>query len=127
MNPWREVPLLVAMGLLGWLGGSLFGRGTLGVVTGIVAGLLLGLAMVATKMRPLVGISIVAGGLTGAWIGRAIVRALCLPGSCPPVEAGAAVLTGLGATVGIGLVVALVVRSFEEYREGPAPAGDDRG
>ncbi len=62
-------------------------------------------------------LTVAAGTGAGALVGQGIVRALCLPGSCPAFEATAAVLTGLGALVGVGLVVALVTRSFDEYHE----------
>jgi hypothetical protein len=53
-------------------------------------------------------------------IGRSIAAALCRPGTCLGVEIVAAVLTGIGAFVGVGLIVALATRSFDEYRERPA-------
>lgn len=61
--------------------------------------------------------SVVVGTIVGAFIGRNIVRVLCLPGSCPSLEIVAAVLGAVGAFVGVGLVVALVTRSFDEYYE----------
>ena len=42
---------------------------------------------------------------------------LCEPEGCVAFEAGAAIITGIGALVGIGLVVALATRSFDEYSD----------
>ncbi len=71
-------------------------------------------------MRSAVAVAIAAGTVAGALVGRGVVRALCLPGSCVELEVVAAVVTGIGALVGVGLVVALVVRSFDEYHEAVA-------
>ena len=46
-----------------------------------------------------------------------IVGVLCEPAGCIAFEAVAATTTGIGALVGIGLVVALATRSFDEYQE----------
>jgi hypothetical protein len=93
------------------LGGPLW-TGALGA-----AGLLAGLVAARAGIRPLVALAVLAGTLGGALVGRGIVRALCLPGSCVGLEVTAAVATGIGALIGIGLVVALVTRSFDEYHE----------
>jgi len=86
------------------------------LLTGAI-GAAVGLLMARARVRPAVGPLIVGGAMVGAWIGREIIRALCLPGSCTSVEVAGAVFAGAGALFGIGLVVALVVRSFDEYRE----------
>ena len=92
MSSRSDIAMVAAMGIVGLLGGVLF----LPNATWGGLGLILG------------------GGL----IGREIVRALCLPGSCTTVEVFGGIGTGIGAMFGIGLVTALVVRSFEEYRGG---------
>ncbi len=117
MNPRYVVPMIAVMGLLGWLGAWLFSPSAGWTVLGLVAGLVFGWLMARAGVRATVGPAIVGGGIVGAWIGREIVRALCLPGSCVNVEVAGSVITGLGSTLGIGLVVALVVRSFDEYWE----------
>lgn len=117
MNPRYVVPMIAVMGLLGWLGTWLFSPSAGWTVIGLVAGLAIGWLMARAGVRATVGPAIVGGGIVGAWIGREIVRALCLPGSCVNVEVAGSVVTGLGSTLGIGLVVALVVRSFDEYWE----------
>ena len=45
------------------------------------------------------------------------MHALCLPSECPAAESGAAIITAIGAFIGVGLVVALATRSFDEHRE----------
>lgn len=106
--------------LLGAATGWLVGGGTPGAVTGLVVGLLLGIVADRLEVRPVVALAVVVGTVAGAFIGRNVVRALCLPGTCAGLEAGAAILTGIGAFIGIGLVVALVTRSFDEYHEAAA-------
>ncbi len=105
--------------LLGALTGSLIG-GTAWVVAAAVVAGIAGVAAGAAGMRPLVALAIAVGTIGGALVGRGVVRALCLPGSCPGLEATAAVITGVGALIGVGLVVALVTRSFDEYHEAVA-------
>ena len=118
-----DIFLVAALGALGWLAGILFAPGRGWSLIGLAIGLAVGWLMARAGVRRAVGPAIAAGGIVGAWIGREIVRALCLPGSCPRVEAAGATLAGIGALLGIGLVVALVVRSFEEFAAGRRPDG----
>ena len=118
MNPRTDIPLTGFMGIMGLVAGYLFSPNAGWAVLALAIGVGLGTLMARAGVRPVIGATITAGALVGAWIGREIVRALCLPGSCPTVEVGGALFTGIGAMFGIGLVVALVVRSFDEYREG---------
>ena len=71
--------------------------------------------------------AVFVGTAVGLLLGRNIVHVLCRPGSCVAAETTASVLLGLGAFIGVGLVAALVTRSFDEYREasGPPPDGDE--
>lgn len=117
MRPGTDVLMITAMGALGWVAGMLFTPSAAWNVIGLAVGVALGLMMARAGVRPAIGPAIAGGAIIGAWIGREIVRALCLPGSCPTVEVVGSLFTGLGSMVGIGLVVALVVRSFDEYRE----------
>jgi hypothetical protein len=71
-------------------------------------------------MRATVALALVASLAIGAIIGQGIVHALCLPAGCVGAESVAAVVTGIGALIAMGLVVALVTRSFEEYHEAVA-------
>ncbi len=111
--------LAIAAGI--WAGASL------GDVPGAVIGVIVALGAVAVVVvagvRFAVAVPTLAGALTGGLLGRSIVRALCRPDGCHSSEVAAALLTGAGALVGVGLVVALVTRSFEEYRESNRPDG----
>jgi hypothetical protein len=71
-------------------------------------------------MRALVALALIVSLAIGAIIGQGIVHALCLPDGCVAAESVAAVVTAVAAVVAMGLVVALVTRSFEEYNEAVA-------
>jgi hypothetical protein len=98
----------------------LFGGDGIWIVVGAIAGLLFGIAVVALRIRAVVAFSVAAGTVIGALLGKSIVHALCLPSTCPAAETGAAVFTAIGAFIGVGLVVALATRSFDEHREAVA-------
>ncbi|NND02892.1 MAG: hypothetical protein HKN91_08895 [Acidimicrobiia bacterium] len=121
MKAASDVVMIVAMAATGLVFGLLFFPSAAFAVLGLAIGLALGLVMARYRVRPSIGPAVAVGGLVGAWIGREIVRALCLPGSCTGVEVAGSAFTAIGSMVGIGLVVALVVRSFDEYRESGGP------
>lgn len=103
----------VLAGLIpGWLlagpSGGLVG-GLIGAVIGILAD--------RFEVRTVIAVSVTAGAVTGAFIGSSIVAVICRPETCAGFEILAAVLTGLGAFIGVGIIVALATRSFDEYRE----------
>ncbi len=110
------VTLVLGSAIVAGGGGWLLGE-TVGLVVGLLLGVAFGVGALAAGMRPLVGVSLVAGATGGAIIGEGIAAALCSPGSCTGVATAAAFVTAIGALVGVGLVVALVTRSFDEYRE----------
>lgn len=117
MNSSRTIPpMLVATGS-GVLGGWLVHPSAGGVIVGSVLGLGAAAAIGRLDVRPAVALPVLTGTLAGAFIGRMIVRLLCLPASCGGLEIAAAALTGIGALFGVGLVVVLVTRSFEEHRQ----------
>ncbi len=88
-----------------------------GAVIGVVVAVALTAGSVRLDIRPLVAVPVLVGTAAGAFIGRMITRILCLPGSCPGFEIAGAILTAIGALVGVGLVVVLTVRSIDEYNE----------
>lgn len=108
---------LAAATLAGGTAGAVIGRGTVWATVGAVIGLGTALLVVVFRVRSLVAVAVATGSGVGAFLGGTIVGVLCEPSGCPVFEATAATLTGVGALVGIGLVVALVTRSFDEYRE----------
>ena len=88
-----------------------------GAFIGAVVGAVTGYAIAFSGVRPMVAVSVAIGTVIGVVLGRSIVRVLCAPSGCPTVEWVTGVATGIGAFVGIGLVVALATRSFDEYNE----------
>lgn len=128
---WRWFPILAATvfgGGVGWL----IGRATAWLAIGAVVGLAIAVMIVVLGVRPLVATSVGIGAGIGAYIGATVVAVLCEPAGCPAFETTAAATTGIGALFGVGLVVTLVARSFDEYRESqdrgepPSDPGSDR-
>lgn len=107
-----------------WAGSGL--GGVVGAVIGGLVGAAVGFVVAAAGIRFVVAAPVVVGAVAGGILGRSIVHTLCLPGDCPGAETTAALLTGLGGFIGVGLVAALVTRSFEEYRESRAESPEPR-
>jgi hypothetical protein len=84
---------------------------------GAVMGLGIAVMIVIYEVRPLVAAPVGIGAGIGAYLGGTIVGVLCEPAGCPAFETVAATTTGIGALVGIGLVVALATKSFDEFQE----------
>jgi hypothetical protein len=119
----RDVLGLIALTTGGIAGGLLIGP-LAAVVLGI-AGAVIAVVVARTGVRWAVAIPVIVGTAAGSLLGWAIAHAFCRPDGCPAVETTAAVVTGLGAFIGVGLVVALAVRSFDEHRQA-GPGGPDR-
>lgn len=112
------IGICVVAGLLpGWLLG-----GVNGAVLGLAVGAVIGLVAARFEVRTVVAASVTAGAVTGAFIGSSVVAVLCLPETCVGLEIAASVLTAVGAFFGVGIIVALATRSFDEYREGREPS-----
>lgn len=110
--------VIVAMcGLAGWL----YTDTAMSLAVGAAFGVIAAAVVLWLRVRPLASIAVIAATATGVLVGKSIVRVLCLPNECIGLETTAAVLTGIGAFVGVGLVVALVMRSFDEYRTAQDP------
>jgi hypothetical protein len=99
-------------GLTGWMLG-----GIVGLLIGVAGGTLFGVVAGRMNVRPTITMTVFVGAMTGALIGASVVETICLPASCVAVESGAAIVLGIGALIGVGLVAALVARSFDEYNE----------
>ncbi len=115
----RSILVAAGVALIGAGGGVAVG-GVAGAAIGAAAGLAFGVFAAASDMRSIVALAVALGGAVGFVLGRSIVHVLCSPSGCPAVEWTAAAATGIGSVVGVGLVVALATRSFDEYREAVA-------
>jgi hypothetical protein len=69
-------------------------------------------------------VPVASGTFVGGILGRSSARVLCFPKDCASAEIVAASLAGIGTFVGVGLVAALVTRSFDEFRESQNQASD---
>ena len=111
-----DVLATAASAMFGTITGWLIG-GNLGAVLGaIIFG---GLAIVGAiaNVRPAIVATVLVGTMTGALIGSSIVQAICLPSTCTALEISGGLVSAVLAFVGVGLVAALVTRSFDEYNE----------
>ncbi len=110
---------------LGFAGGWILGGPTMAVVLFTVGA---AFAVFANRfdIRTTLAVVVFGAALVGAIIGARVVHVLCLPGSCVAMETTAGVVTAIGAFIGVGLVAALVARSFDEYREETAKRDHNR-
>ena len=91
--------------------------GTAGAVVGAVVGIGFGIVAGRANVRPAITMTVFVGSMAGVLIGASVVETICLPDTCIAIEATAGVVAGLASLVGVGLVAALVTRSFDEYNE----------
>ena len=111
-----DIAATVVCALFGGLTGILLG-GVLLAAAGAVLGAAVGFVAARANVRPAITSTVFVGAMAGALIGASIVETICLPGSCVPLEITAAAVSGIAAFIGVGLVAALVTRSFDEYNE----------
>ena len=97
-----------------WL---IFGPSTAGVVLGALMGAVFGFGAARANVRPGVAMTVFVGAMTGGLIGSSVVSTICLPATCVPLEITAGIVTAIASFVGVGIVAALVTRSFDEYNE----------
>lgn len=109
---------IVVNALLGavtaWL---VFGTSVTAVVLGALLGAAFGYGAGSMNMRPGVAMTVFAGAMAGGLIGSSVAAAICLPATCTPIEVTAGVATAIASFIGVGIVAALVTRSFDEYHE----------
>ena len=120
----RSSLLILGATLAGTVSGWLIGQSVPWTAVGGVAGAGIAVMILLIGVRPIVAFPVGIGAGIGAYVGGTIVGVICKPQGCPAFEASAAVITGLGALVGIGLVVALATRSFDEYHAAVAKGVD---
>ena len=121
-----DIAAIVVTVAFGTVTGWLVAGPVLAAVGG-VGGLGYGVLASRANVRPMITATVFVGSMAGALIGASIVETICLPGSCVAQAAGAAVLLGLASFVGVGLVAALVTRSFDEYNESVASGAPSPG
>jgi hypothetical protein len=97
-----------------WL---IFGSSVMSVAVGALVGAGYGFGAARANVRPGVAVTAFVGAMTGGLIGSSIVSTICLPASCVPLEITAGIVTAVGAFIGVGIVAALVTRSFDVYYE----------
>jgi hypothetical protein len=91
--------------------------GTPGAFGGMVLGAAFGYAAARFNVRPAVAMTVFVGAMAGGLIGSSIVSTICLPDTCTALEVIAGIVTAIASFVGVGIVAALVTRSFDEYNE----------
>ncbi len=111
-----DVLAIVATALFGAVTGALI-SGTLGAAIGSVFFGALAFVGVRTNVRPAIISTVLVGTMAGGLIGSSIVQAICLPSVCRPLEITGGIVTAGISFLGVGLVAALVTRSFDEYNE----------
>lgn len=103
----------IAFGAIaGW-----FIAGLGGAIGGAALGAAFAVVAARARVRPLIATTTFVGAASGALIGASIIETICLPDSCEALELTGAVVIGLASLVGVGLMAALVTRSFDEYNE----------
>jgi len=97
-----------------WL---IFGSSITAVVLGALLGAAFGFGAARANVRPGIAMTVFVGAMTGGLIGSSVVSTICLPSTCVPLEITAGIVTAIAAFIGVGIVAALVTRSFDEYNE----------
>jgi hypothetical protein len=97
-----------------WL---IFGSSVAGIALGALLGAGFGVFAARANVRPGVAMTVFVGAMTGGLIGSSVVSTICLPATCVPLEATAGIVTAIASFIGVGIVAALVTRSFDEYNE----------
>ena len=107
---------VVSAVFFGAVTGLLIADMTGALIIAAVSGLL-AFGGVRARIRPGVVSTVLVGTMAGGLIGSSVVEAICMPSSCRSLEvAGGIIAAGL-SFFGVGLVAALVTRSFDEYNE----------
>ena len=88
-----------------------------GAIAVAMVGAVLAALAARANVRPLIATTTFVGAAAGALIGASVVETICLPDTCTGLEVGGAFVFGVVSLIGVGLVAALVTRSFDEYNE----------
>lgn len=111
-----DIAAMLVSAVFGFITGVLIG-GWVGGAAGAVLGIAFAFGASRANVRPAITMTVFVGAMTGVLIGSSIVQTICLPESCAALEAAGGVVIGLASLVGVGIVAALVTRSFDEYNE----------
>ncbi|MEN8041690.1 MAG: hypothetical protein ABFR95_09325 [Actinomycetota bacterium] len=98
--------------ITGWLVDGVAWAVVFGVVSGIIAFFAL-----RANIRPGIVATVLVATMAGGLIGASIVEAICLPSACPAIEAAGGAISAVLSFIGVGIVAALVARSFDEHDE----------
>jgi hypothetical protein len=93
-----------------WL---IFGSSIVAIALGALLGAAFGFGAARANVRPGVAMTVFVGAMTGGLIGSSVVSTICLPATCVPLEITAGVVTAVASFIGVGIVAALVTRSFD--------------
>lgn len=110
---WLSVATSAAFGLVT---GSLLGD-TGAAIIGALIGAAFAFAAARARVRPMIATTVFVGTAAGVLIGSSIVETICLPDTCVGLEVTGGIVIGLASLIGVGMVAALVTRSFDEYNE----------
>lgn len=111
-----DVISMVVSALFGFITGVLI-AGWIGGGVGALLGIAFAIGAAKANVRPVIAMTVFVGAMTGVLIGSSIVQTICLPETCVALEATGGAVIGFATFVGVGLVAALVARSFDEYNE----------
>jgi hypothetical protein len=120
----RSAVSIAGSAFAGAISGWLIGQSVPWCAVGGVVGAGIAAMILLVGVRPIVAVPVGIGAGIGAYVGGTIVGVICEPQGCPAFQATAGIITGIGALVGIGLVVALATRSFDEYHAAVAKRVD---
>jgi hypothetical protein len=111
-----DVLAMLVSAVFGFITGVLI-AGWIGGAVGAGLGIAFAFGAARANVRPVITMTVFVGAMTGVLIGSSIMQTICLPNTCVALEATGGVVIGLASLVGVGLVAALVTRSFDEYNE----------
>ncbi len=122
---------IISVGIVALVGGAagLALGGTL-LAVALAAGIgALGYAAARVNIRPGISVTVLTASVAGGFIGSRVVEAICLPQTCRNLEITGGIVVAALTFAGVGLLTALVARSFDEYneREGAGPPPTEVG
>ena len=110
---------IVSVGIVALVGGAagMALGGTLFAVALAAGTGALGYGATRANIRPGVFVTVLSASVVGGFIGSRVVEAICLPQTCSSIEITGGIVVAILIFAGVGLLTALVARSFDEYNE----------